>query len=115
MVFISLLGACAVSLTPVNTPIPTCLLKGQWGGWMRDKSGNLVTNSAMFHIKSRDQVYICSRYTTPYFGAMSQFSGWLQLPGMYVNLIISITITRVPISFTTTDNTKIGKVPLVVH
>uniref|UniRef100_K1R6Y7 TNF family profile domain-containing protein n=1 Tax=Magallana gigas TaxID=29159 RepID=K1R6Y7_MAGGI len=34
----------------------------------------------MFHIKSRDQVYICSRYTTPYFGAMSQFSGWLQLP-----------------------------------
>lgn len=82
---------------------------------MRDKSGNLVTNSAMFHIKSRDQVYICSRYTTLYVGAMSQFSGWLQLPGMYVNLIISITITRVPISFTTTDNTKIGKVPLVVH
>uniref|UniRef100_A0A8W8M7G3 C1q domain-containing protein n=1 Tax=Magallana gigas TaxID=29159 RepID=A0A8W8M7G3_MAGGI len=66
--------------------VNTNLGQGQWGGWMRDKSGNLVTNSAMFHIKSRDQVYICSRYTTPYFGAMSQFSGWLQLPGPAFNI-----------------------------
>lgn len=57
-------------------------VNGEAVGNLRDKSENLVTNSAMFHLKSRDQVYICSRYTTPYVGAMSQFSGWLQSPGM---------------------------------
>lgn len=59
---------------------------GQAVGTLHDKSENLMTNSAMFHFKSRDQVYICSSYTSRYVGAMSQFSGWLQVPGELIKL-----------------------------
>lgn len=35
-------------------------VNGQAVGTLHDKSENLVTNSAMFHFESSDQVYICS-------------------------------------------------------